>query len=63
MKKTLYIVLTVLVMLVTSRFVVRIIDATVQIDDDLWLLVVFLLALNALIGFLSHRLYRKTKRR
>ena len=63
MKKTLYIVVTVLVMVVTSRFVVRIIDATVQIDDDLWLLVVLLLALNALIGFLSHRLYRKTNRK
>ena len=63
MRKTLFIVLTVLVMLVTSRFVVRIIDATVQIDDDLWLLVVLLLALNALIGFWSHRLYRKTKRK
>ena len=63
MKKTLSIVVTVLVILVTSRFVVRIIDATVQIDDDVWLLVLLLLALNALIGFLSHRLYRKTKRK
>ena len=59
MKKTLFIVLTVLIMLITSRFVIRIVDATVQIDDDIGLLVVLLLALNVVIGVLSHKLYRK----
>ena len=54
MKKTLYIAATVLVMLVTSRFVVRIVDATVQIDDDVWVLVLLLVLLNAAIVLLSH---------
>ena len=53
MKKTLYIAATVLVMLVTSRFVVRIVDATVQIDDDVWVLVLLLVLLNAAIVLLS----------
>ena len=55
-----FIVSTIFVMLVASRLVVRIVDATVQIDRDLWLLVVLLLALNAGIVFLSRRLYGKT---
>ena len=59
MKKTCYIILTILIMLITSRFVVRIIDATVQIDDDIWLVVIILFALNVVIGMLSHKLYRK----
>ena len=54
MKKTLYIAATVLVMLVTSRFVVRIVDATVQIGDDVWVLVLLLVLLNAAIVLLSH---------
>ena len=53
MKKTLYIAATVLVMLVTSRFVVRIVDATVQIDGDVWVLVLLLVLLNAAIVLLS----------
>ena len=60
MKKMVFIVSTVLVMLVTSRFAVRIIDATVQIDDDIVLLVILLLALNTAIGVLGYRLYRRT---
>ena len=59
-RQTYYILITVLIMLITSRFVVRIIDATVQIDDDIWLIVILLLALNAVIGMLSHKLYKKT---
>ena len=35
MTKTLYILSTLAVMLVVSRFVVRIVDATVQIDNDI----------------------------
>ena len=53
MKKTLYIAATVLVMLVTSRFVVRIVDATVQIDGDVWVLVLLLVLLNTAIVLLS----------
>ena len=53
MKKTIYIAATVLVMLVTSRFVVRIVDATVQIDGDVWVLVLLLVLLNAAIVLLS----------
>ena len=53
MKKTLYIAATVLVMLVTSRFVVRIVDATVQIDGDVRVLVLLLVLLNAAIVLLS----------
>ena len=53
MKKTLDIAATVLVMLVTSRCVERIVDATVQIDGDVWVLVLLLVLLNAAIVLLS----------
>lgn len=49
-------------MLITSRFFVRIVDATVQIDDDIGLIVILLFALNAVIGVFSHKLYKKTKK-
>ena len=62
-RQTYYILITVLIMLITSRFVVRIIDATVQIDDDICLIVILLLALNAVIGMLSHKLYKKTNKK
>ena len=35
MKKTVFIITTVLIMLISSRFVIRIVDATVQIDNDI----------------------------
>ena len=35
MKKALHITVTILVMLIASRFFVRIVDAIVQIDEDL----------------------------
>ncbi len=47
MTKTLYILSTLAVMLVVSRFVVRIVDATV-----------LLLLVNAVIGWIGCRLYR-----
>ena len=62
MRKTVYIVVTVLIMLITSRFVIRIIDATVQIDDDIGLLVILLILLNSAIGMISHLLYIKRSR-
>ena len=47
-------------MLITSFLAARLIDATVQIDDDVWLFVTLLAALNVAIGVLSHKLYRRT---
>ena len=58
MKKTIYILSTLAVMLVVSRFVIRIVDATVQIDNDIGLLLLLLLLVNAVIGWIGWRLYR-----
>lgn len=58
MTKTLYILFTLAVMLVVSRFVVRIVDATVQIDNDIGMLLLLLLPVNAVIGWIGYRLYR-----
>ena len=58
MKKTLYILSTLAVMLVVSRFVIRIVDATVQIDNDIGMLVLLLLLVNAVIGWIGWRLCR-----
>ncbi len=62
MRKIFFVVVTFLVMLITSRFVLRIVDATVQIDDDIGLLVTLLVAVNAIIGVLSYKLYKRAKR-
>ena len=61
MKKTAYIIITCIVMLIVSRFVIRIVDATVQIDDDIGLLVLLLAAVNAVIGLISYKLYHATR--
>ena len=58
MKKILHIAVTVVIMLVVSRFIVRIIDATVQIDDDIGLVLLLMAAADAVIGLISARLYR-----
>ncbi len=60
MKKALYVTLTLAVMLIISRFIIRIIDATVQIDDDLFLLFSLLVIVNSLIGFTGYKLYRNS---
>ena len=57
MKKPAYIIITCIVMLIVSRFVIRIVDATVQIDDDICLLLLLLAAVNAVIGLISYKLY------
>jgi len=57
MKKPAYIIITCIVMLIVSRFVIRIVDATVQIDDDIGLLLLLLAAVNAVIGLISYKLY------
>ena len=57
MKKPAYIIITCIVMLIVSRFVIRIVDATVQIDDDIGLLLLLLAAVNAVIGLIRYKLY------
>ena len=59
MKKVLHFTVTIIIMLIASRFLIRIVDATVQIDDDIGVLVVLLAAINAVIGVISYLLYRK----
>lgn len=46
-------------MLVVSRFVIRLVDATVQIDDDIGLLILLLVIVNAIIAGLSLCVFRK----
>ncbi len=62
MRKTLYIITTVFIMAPVSRFAVRIVDATVQIDGDIGLLIVMLVLLNAAIAAVSRRLYKRGQR-
>ena len=59
MRKILHVTITVLIMLVTSRFVIRLVDATVQIDDDIGLLILLLVIVNAIIAGLSLYVFRK----
>ncbi len=58
MKRNTYIIVTVLVMLGITRMAVRIIDATVGIDDDVLLLAVFLAVMNLILAWISRKLYR-----
>ena len=57
MKRNTYIFVTVLVMLGITRMAVRIIDATVGIDDDVLLLAVFLAVMNLILAWISRKLY------
>ena len=57
MRKALHIIITVAVMLILSRFLIRIVDATVQIDDDIALLAVLVILMNAAVGLISYKLY------
>ena len=59
MRKILDLTITILIMLVVSRFVVRLVDATVQIDDDIGLLILLLVIVNAIIAGLSLYVFRK----
>ena len=59
MRKILHLIITILIMLVVSRFVVRLVDATVQIDDDIGLLILLLVILNAGIAGLSLYAFRR----
>ena len=53
MKKTIYILSTLALMLIVSRFIVRIVDATVQIDSDIGMLLLLLLLVNAVIVYIG----------
>lgn len=59
MRKILHLTITILIMLVVSRFVVRLVDATVQINDDIGLLILLLVIVNATIAGLSLYVFRK----
>lgn len=59
MRKILHLTITILIMLVVSRFVIRLVDATVQIDDDIGLLILLLVIVNAIIAGLSLCVFRK----
>ena len=59
MKKALHITVTIIIMLIASRFFVRIVDATVQIDDELGVLIVLLVVINTAIGVISYLVYRR----
>lgn len=63
MKKYLHIILTIMIMLIVSRFLVRIVDATVQIGDDIGILVLLLAIINVIIVTISYLVYRKYKRK
>jgi len=58
-RKILHLTITILIMLVVSRFVVRLVDATVQINDDIGLLILLLVIVNAIIAGLSLYVFRK----
>ena len=59
MRKIIHVIITILIMLVVSRFVIRLVDATVQIDDDFGLLILLLVILNAGIAGLSLYAFRR----
>ena len=50
-------------MLIISRFVVRIVDATVQIDNDIGALLLLLVLVNVSIGFVGYKLYQASKKK
>ena len=63
MKKYMNIILTIMIMLIVSRFLVRIVDATVQIGDDIGTLILLLAITNVIIVTISYLVYRKYKRK
>ena len=63
MKKTVYLLSTAAIMLIVSRFIVRIVDATVQIDNDAGMLLLLLILVNAVIAFVSYKLYHASDRK
>ena len=47
MRKILHVTITILIMLVVSILAIKLVDTTVQIDDDIGLLILLLVILNA----------------
>ena len=60
MRKIIHVTITILIMLVVSRLVIRLVDATVQIDGDIGLLIILLVILNAGIVGLSVYIFRRS---
>ena len=58
-EKAMHITATIIIMLIASGFLVRIADATVQIDEDIGALAVLLAVINISIGGISYLVYRK----
>ncbi len=63
MSKTVFTLSTAAVMLIVSRFVVRIVDATVGIDDDIGVLILLLLIVNGIIVYAGIRLWHAAKKK
>ena len=63
MKKTIYILSTLALMLIVSRFIVRIVDATGQIDKDIVRRLLRLPRVNGVFIYLSCRLYRASMKK
>jgi len=61
-RKIAFVAVTLIIMLIVSRFMIRIVDATVQIDDAITVLLLLLIAVNAVIGVCSYVLYRMQQR-
>lgn len=62
MRRIIHIAVTIMIMLIVSRFFVRIVDAAVQIDDDIGMLFLLLAVINAAIGAVSYLLYRRMQK-
>ncbi len=58
MKKTIHVAVTILIMLIISGLLVRLVDATVQIDHDIGMLALLLVLVNAALAALSYLLFR-----
>ena len=61
MKKRLFVIATLLIMLIVSFVLVKIIDGMVQIDNDYLMLGIFLAVVNLTIGLVSYLIYRRSK--
>ena len=59
MKKKMVFFFTIMIMLIVSRFAVRIVDATVRIDENIGILIPFLVIINAMIGLIGYKFYRR----
>ena len=62
MKKLGHIITTMFIMLIVSRFLIRILDATGQIEGHFPLLLLVLIFINAAIGYVSYKLCRAKRK-